>query len=95
MNDYTQQTESALSSLSHTVGAHIKQLDNILKKGSTVHAVKKRTPRTLKAPEGLIGSIESAFTGSRASSFNASKSSSGQVMADLASAISRAMSRDL
>ena len=99
MKDFVKQTENELSHLSHIVGAHLKQLNAILKKGHNVHSVKVRVPKALKAPpsfsQQVVSGVKSRLTGIIQPSVNTSKNSGGQTIADLASAISKAMSRDL
>jgi len=99
---YVNQIDSQLSHLSHLVGAHISALDKTYNKGIHSHPKAVRAPRVLRGTSPLsAGSLLSdalrSIGGSslRSLSGNTSRSSGGQAMADLASAVSRAMSRDL
>jgi hypothetical protein len=85
-----------LVSLSHAVGKHLKQLDTILGKGANVKPHVTKAPKKPKATDslsfsGFFSGLESSLTGTRSSS----KASSGQMMADLASAITKSINRDL
>ena len=108
MSDFTKNTRNELARLSHIAASHLKQMDTILRKvNHTSHATHAKAPKLIKAPallstrtlvsdRKLLSGLLGSFTGSsHSSSANVSKTSNGQMMADLASVISKALKRDL
>ena len=103
LKDNISQMENNLKHL----GNHVAQFGNALNKGSKAHAAKQHVPRVLHGTSPFsaksllsdtIGSVGGAL-GQAASSFGGDSSgstlSSGQVMSELASAVTRAMKRNL
>jgi len=98
LKSHIKQINSSLAQLSHTVSSNLHGMDVTLEKGSGVHPIKKRKIRTLHAAAAPFSQqtlLKGIMGGMGSGGGSSSRLSSGQMLADLASAITRTIGRDL
>ena len=104
MSDFAKHTKNELAHLNRIVSSHIRQLNVSLRKINVRHFAQSK-PLGLPKPgsafpanklfSGLASGFGASVTGVKSSPVNVSRASGGQVLSDIASAISKAIKRDL
>jgi len=101
LQDYIQKIDSSLSGLSHTVGAEIKELGASLTKTPGLHH-SRYLPKPPRPPASFFSSsLFTSLLGGLSKNQNSPtytmsyQSSTGQMWADLAAGISKAVKRNL
>jgi len=95
LRSYIKKVDSNLSALAHSIGADLKSLDTSLNKG-TPHA-KKYLPRTPKSSASFEQMLFDGLLGKRTGSNSGGgyQTSSSQLWAQIASSITKSISRSL